>query len=586
MCCISGDYCKQRTNCFTVKKIFPILLLTILLVSGIHIKAVVGQTYCNPLNLNYRYNMDQPSGRDVSDPNIVLYKDTYYLFASKARGYWYSNDLLSWKSVTTETIPLKDNTPTAVVIGDWLYFFSSLSNTIYRSNDPSNGKWEVYNNSFALSMIVDPVLFADTDGRVYCYYGCTNDNRLMARELDPNDKLNPIGVPIVCLRKNTFDNSLKRAGENNSKSNNISIVGSWINKYNGKYYFQCSEPDPEFKSYKDVVYISDKPLGPYTYAANNPFSAKRGGFVCGASHGSTFIDKFGNWWHIATITASFKQNPESRLGLFPAGFDDEGNLYANTDFGDYPIILPNFKYTDLGELNPGWSLLSYNKAAKSSSTLSSTAVAYAFDENFGTYWSAQSGKKGEWLSVDLESDCNINALQVNFAEDKSQFVENEGVSAHQYLIEYSVDKQNWKILIDKTANTEDRPHCYEALDIPVQARYVKITNYHVPYGTFAISGFRIFGTGTGPKPEKVNSFFAVRDFRDPGSIKLSWVKKGNAIGYNIRYGSQKEKLYHNYQVFSNAPVTIKIPDKSKPYWFEIDAFGENGVTPSDPHQSH
>ena len=111
--------------------------------------------------------MEQPTGRDVSDPSIVLYKDNYYLFASKAHGYWYSNNLLSWNFVTTETIPLKDNTPTAVVIGDWLYFFSSLSNTIFRSNDPSHAKWEVYNNSFPLSMISDPVIFADTDGSVY-----------------------------------------------------------------------------------------------------------------------------------------------------------------------------------------------------------------------------------------------------------------------------------------------------------------------------------------------------------------------------------------------------------------------------------
>ena len=530
--------------------------------------------------------MEQPTGRDVSDPSIVLYKDNYYLFASKAHGYWYSNNLLSWNFVTTETIPLKDNTPTAVVIGDWLYFFSSLSNTIFRSNDPSHAKWEVYNNSFPLSMISDPVIFADTDGSVYCYYGCTNDNRLMARELDVNDKLNPKGIPLVCARKNPFIAVIRKPGDNNAKTENLSVVGSWINKYNGRYYFQCVEPDNEFKSYKDIVYVSDKPLGPFVYAANNPFSYKSGGFVSGASHGSTFTDKYGNWWHIATITATLKQNSESRLGLFPAGFDEEGNLFVNTDFGDYPIILPNYKYANISELNPGWSLLSYNKTAKSSSTLSSTSVAYALDENLGTYWSAQTGKKGEWLSVDLGSLCTINALQINFTEDKSQFIENEGVNAHQYLVEYSDDKKNWKILIDKTASTDDLMHQYEAISVPVQARYVKITNQHVPYGTFAISGFRIFGTGTSPNPVKISTFFAVRDFRDPGSIKLTWVKKENAIGYNIRYGPQKDKLFHSLQVYSNAPVTIKTLDKNKTYWFEIDAFGENGVTASDPHQSH
>lgn len=558
-----------------------------MVVIKIQIQPVNGQTYCNPMNLSYRFSLDQPSRREAADPTIVLYKDNYYLFASKAGGYWHSTNLIDWKLVTTTALPLENYAPTAVVIGDWLYFFTSLSSTIFRSNDPASGKWEVYNNSFPLSMISDIAVFADTDGRVYCYYGCSNNDGVMARELDVNNKLNPKGVPVVCSIKNPSGHGWKRAGENTSKTYIPGTESSWMNKYNGKYYYQCAEPDTEFKSYIDVVYVSDNPLGPFTYAAQNPFSSKSSGFISGASKGSTFTDKYGNWWHVATMTATEKHITEPRLGLFPTIFDKDGNLVTKTDFGDYPIIMPNHKYTDISELNPEWSLLSFNKTGEASSSLSTNPIAFAFDENIGTFWSSKIGNKGEWLSVDLGSICTINAIQVNFAENKTRLSGREGINGQQYHIEYSEDNQTWKTLTDNTAITEDLTHQYEELSVSVQARYLKVINHCVPDGTFAISGLRVFGVGTSPKPTKVNSFFAARDRSDPRMIKLTWGKPAaNATGYNIRYGTQKDKLYRSYQVYENTPVIFHGLDKNKSYWFAIDAFGENGVTPSSTHPSH
>jgi hypothetical protein len=248
--------------------------------------------------------------------------------------------------------------------------------------------------------------------------------------------------------------------------------------------------------------------------------------------------------------------------------------------------MPKRKYKDVSELNPGWALLSYNKKAEASSALAANPIEYAFNEDIRTYWSAQTGKKNEWLSVDLGAPCTINALQINFAENDTKIMGREGVLAHQYLVEYSTDKLNWKVLSDKTANTEDLTHQYEAMKKPVKARYVKITNYRVPDGTFAISGLRVFGTGTGPKPTKVKSFIATRDAKDSRNITLTWEKQANATGYNIRYGTQKDKLYHSYQVNNDTSVTIRSLDQGQTYWFEIDAFGENGVTPGIAHPSH
>lgn len=541
-------------------------------------KPASAQTYCNPMNLSYRFCLDKPSRREAADPTIVLYKDNYYLFASKSGGYWVSSDLNAWNMVTTKDLPIENYAPTAVVIGDWLYFLTSESNTIYRSNDPASGKWEVVNSSFPI-VITDPALFADTDGRVYFYYGCSNKDPLHAIELDVNNKLNPIGKPVDCIFENNTEHGWERTGDYNQRSEKPWIEGSWMNKYNGKYYLQYAGPGTEFRSYSDGVYVSDKPLGPFTLASNNPFSSKPEGFVSGAGHGSTFADKYGNYWHIATMTISVKHMFERRLVLLPTGFDKAGNLFTYSDFGDYPLTMPNHKWKNVSELNSGWMLLSYNKPAKSSSSIEKNPANFAFNENIRNYWSAKTGNKGEWLSVDLESPCTINAVQVNFAENGTELYGRDGVLAHQYLVEYSTDDTNWKTLIDKTANTEDLTHPYSVMSNPVKARYVRITNVRVPGGTFAISGLRVFGTGTSPKPTKVGSFEAKRSSDDQCIVELSWPKQENATGYNIRYGIQKDQLHHCYQVYGDTSLTIRSLNKNQEYWFQIDAFGENGTTP-------
>ena len=557
-----------------MKFLFIILALTFIL--EINAKILNGQTYCNPLNLTRPYEIEQATGGTISDPTIVLYNDNYFLFASNAGGYWYSNDLLSWKFITTENLPFKKPEPTAAVIGKWIYFFNSLNDKIYRSNDPVNGKWEEYSSSIMLSIISDYTVFADTDGRVYCYYGCSNHDGVMMREMDPNNLLNPIGIPVICQKINSLKNNRTKPKANSDKTN-FNVQGSWMNKYNGKYYYQCAEQNGNLYGVSDVVYVSDSPLGPFKYATSNPFSYRPDGFVCGAGNGSTFADKYGNWWHIADLIAPSNHRSKSRLGLFPAGFDKDGILFTKTDFGDFPIIMPNHKITDIDKLDPEWALLSDHIIAQASSSLASNSTAYAFDEDIGTYWSAQTGNKGEWLSFDLGSVCTINAYQLNFEEINTQKKGSEGVLADQYLVQYSLDNKNWKTLSDKTTATEFQHNPYEEIKIPVQAQYLKITNYHVPQGSFAISEFRIFGSGTNCKPKKIDSFRAIRDYRDPQIIKMSWKKPANATGYNIRYGIAKDKLYHAYQVFNKTRLTVTCPDKNKAYWFEIDAFNENGL---------
>lgn len=537
-------------------------------------------TICNPVNLSYRFCLDTPSRREAADPTMVLYKGEYYLFASKSGGYFHSTDLIHWDLVTSKDLPLEDYAPTVVVMRDTLFFMASAGAPvkIYKTADPKSGNWQIANPAFPIGMI-DPDLFVDDDRRLYFYYGCSNVNPIYGVELD-TITLNPIGKPIALFNSNKKEHGWERKGDYNDQDGNPWIEGSWMTKHNGKYYLQYAGPGTEFKSYSDGLYISNKPLGSFSIGSNNPMSGKPEGFIAGAGHSSTFQDKYGNYWHVSTMTISQKHMFERRLGLFPVFFDKDGVMYTYTGFGDFPFKIPTKKITSPSELFPRWMLLSWNKPVQVSTELADHPKKFATDEEVRTYWSAQTGNKGEWISMDLQKLCTIDAIQVNFAENQTTLKGRSASMFYQYLLEYSIDNKTWKALVDKTQNTTDVPHDYVELGKPVKARYVRLTNYHVPSGTFALAGLRIFGNAGGKAPQAVEKLNIIRQNNDRCVATLHWTKLAGTIGYTIRYGTAKDKMYHAYQVIGNNSVVINNLDSSQQYYFTIDAFNENGVTTS------
>jgi len=178
----------------------------------------------------------------------------------------------------------------------------------------------------------------------------------------------------------------------------------------------------------------------------------------------------------------------------------------------------------------------------------------------------------------LGKEIKYLGIQINFAEEGTQLLGRSDSIYYQYLLEYSNDKKTWKKIVDKTTNKTDVPHDFLQLPSPVSARYIRLTNYHIPDGKFAISGLRVFGKGNGKAPQPVASFTAKRDSSDARDVKLSWRKSSNAIGYNIRFGTKPNKLYENYQVFNTDTLSIHSLNRLKVYYFAIEAFNENGIT--------
>ncbi len=569
--------------------IFRLMLLLLAAYGFLHAQQT---TYCNPMNLDYGYIgipnfSEQGKHRSTADPVITLFKGKYFLFSTNQYGYWWSGDMCKWKFVPRRFLKPYHKVfdelcaPAALALGDTLLLIGSTHTKdfpLWMSTNPTVDKWNEAVDTFQIPAW-DPAFFLDDDGRLFLYWGSSNDLPIYGQEIN-RSTLQPIGERKELLRLHDDLYGWERFGEHADNTFlRPFIEGSWMNKHNGKYYLQYAAPGTEFSWYADGVYVGDEPLGPFTYQAHNPFAAKPGGFARGAGHGSTFQDLYGNWWHIGTTAMSVKNNFERRLSYWPAGFDSDGMLYCNTSYGDYPHYLPNSAWNASQRQFTGWMLLNYNKPVVVSSTLGGYVPNFAVDENIKTYWSAASGDKVEWLQSDLGDIAAVQAVQINYADQDAALAGKQSNIFHQYVVYHSVDGKEWSVLVDKSKNKADVPHDYVELPTPVRARYLKIVNVHMPTGKFALSGFRVFGKGNGAVPDTVKNFIVLRGESERRNAWLKWQTSDHATGYTIYSGIASDKMYTSIMVYGTQEYYYTAMEKNRPYYFQIEAFNENGIGP-------
>lgn len=555
------------------------------------------KTFCNPINLDYGYTpfesfSVQGKHRTTADPVIVNFQNKYFLFSTNQEGYWWSKDMLHWNFVYRKfligTKYRHDlNAPAAFVMKDALYVYGSTHEPdfpIYKSTHPTKDEWTIVVDTLQVGAW-DPAFFYDEElDKLFLYWGSGNEFSLLGTEIDTKTmQSNGFTKPVITLHPAT--RGWERFGEYND---NVFLrpfaEGAWMTKYKGKYYLQYAAPGTEFSGYADGVYVSNSPLADFQYQSHNPVSYKPGGFARGAGHGATFQDNFGNWWHTSTLSAQIKDNFERRIGIWPAGFDNDDVMYCNTAYGDYPTYLPEYaKGKDFTSgLSAGWMLLNYQKPVQVSSTLGGYQPNFSVDEDIKTYWSAKTGNAGEYFQSDLGELSTVHAIQLNYADHHAEFMGKSIGKYHQYKLYVSEDGKKWKLVVDKSKNTTDVPHEYIELSTPVKARYVKMENLKMPTGTFALSGLRVFGKGSGNAPEKVQKFMALRTGpKAEGNRLVSWLKwqqNPDADGYVIYFGKSPDKLYGSIMVNGRNEYYFTGMDANDAYYFQMEAFNNNGIS--------
>lgn len=588
--------------------------------------------YCNPVNINYRYqfNQDVTQGgqiiinREAADPSMILFKGRYYIFASMTLGVWVSDDLVSWENHRLpDSLPLYDYAPDVRVIREYVYFSASKRGeacNFYRTKDVLNGPYEEITGTFDFW---DPNLFADDDGRVYFYWGCAAVKPIWGVELDPQT-MKPIGEKKGLIWGDCFTKGYERTGEDNTitpltpeeldaavkafiKKQGIPegleipetqldmlkgylskapyIEGAWMSKFNGKYYLQYAFAGTQYNTYGDGVYVSDSPLGDFVPAKNNPYSFNPGGFMPGAGHGSTMEDQAGNIWHAATMRISVHHSFERRVGIWQAGLDEDGELFCNQRYGDWPVSVEDKKQDPWKE--PEWYLLSYQKKMTASSFEEGKGPEKAADENAQTWWRAAGQEPGQWLKMDLGKVYDVRAVQVNFADDKIEIPvpgEIHQTAQPRYIddsplftrwtLEGSLDGEDWFMLEDKSQAQTDLTHDFLVWEEGKQVRYLRLTVLQVAYDQKpCISGLRVFGIGDGALAEAPQ--FEAKRLNDT-DMDVAIADSG-ATGYNILWGLSPDKLYHSYLLFGTQKK-IGALMKGCEYYVRVDAFNENGIT--------
>jgi hypothetical protein len=590
--------------------------LTILL-AGISTAAPAEHhTYANPLDIDYRYNWEQLyegiSYRTAADPAVVRHKEAYYLFLTLADGYWRSTDLINWSFITPSQWP-NDGivAPAAISDGDRLILWPSMNRPgpIYVTSDPASGKLDyLVRRTPPLPGMVDkppeqmkpnevppgpwdPGLLKDDDGRWYLYWDSSNVFPIYGIEIAFDDgKLIYKGEPKPLFNLHPDQHGWERFGQDhngllaNGQPSPSYVEGAWMTKHDGRYYLQYGAPGTEFNVYANGTYVSDKPLGPFKYADYNPIAYKPGGFVHGAGHGSTFEDRYGNWWNTGTPWIGYNWTFERRINMFPAKFDADGQFWSTSRFGDFPYYVPTKKIADPNSLFTGWMLLSYRKPASASSTMGEFAADRVTDENPQTFWVAAANRPGETLTVDLGKLDTIHAVQVNFADYKSGRFGDAPDVYTEFTLQASADGQRWQEIARTEPPRRDRPNAYFELASPVRARFIRYVHGHVGAANLAISDIRVFGNADGPAPAKPSHLSASRH-ADQRDATIRWSRISGAVGYNIRFGIRPDRLTLTHQLWADELGTgamltkeLRSLNVGVPYWVAVEAFNESGVS--------
>ncbi|TDH23113.1 1,4-beta-xylanase [Segetibacter sp. 3557_3] len=539
------------------------------------------RTYCNPLNLDYTYmvynSYNDLSYRSGADPAVVEFRNEYYMFVTRSMGYWHSTDLLNWSFITPEKWYFQgSNAPAAHNYKDSVLYVAgdpSGNMSILYTDNPKRGDWKAVPG--ILGDLQDPDLFIDDDGQAYMFWGSSNVYPIRGRKLDKNDRFKPAKEITELFKLDGKKHGWERFGEDHRDTVLAGYMeGAWLTKYNNKYYMQYAAPGTEFNVYGDGVYISDAPLGPYRYAPNNPVFYKPGGFANGAGHGSTVIGPAKKYWHFASMAVSVNVNWERRICMFPTWFDNDGLMYSNTSFGDYPHYAPAVPGKH-GEF-AGWMLLSYNKPVTASSVSQDFKAQNLTDENIKTFWLASNNDSTQWVQVDLQKPGKVYAIQLNFHDYKSALYGRVPGLYHRYVIDGSVDGRTWIKLVDRSDSYKDVPNDYVEIAAPQTVRYIRYRNIHVPTPHLAISGLRVFGLGEGKVPATVKGFNVSRK-TDRRDAMIQWTKQ-DCQGYNILWGIAPDKLHNSWMVYGKNELELKSLSTEQAYYFSIEAFNENGVS--------
>lgn len=484
---------------------------------------VVGRSprYCNPLPM-VRDDRASASG----DITVIRDENKYYMYCTGG-GAWISDDLSNWRFQAVANVPVAPH----VVKYKRAFYMCGNSGPLYKADHPLGpftavGNWPKPTEGWYGPFDMD--IFIDDTGKPYLYYPGRGITGIFVVPLNPADLTKFDGPPrhLFAFNKNHL---WERYGEMNEYTDVSWVEGPWMLKYNGTYYLQYSASGTQWKTYAEGYYTAPTPMGPFTYATNNPLLRKTEGIVTGTAHGSVVEGPAGTLWQFYTIVLS---NPPGgrRVGMDPIAFDEDGDMsvritetpqWAPGVVGDPP------KDGDSGSIPVTiHKVRAMNAQSSFSSEQHGHYAAYAVDNSTGTWWEPSPDDARPSLTLDLGPATRFDVVQL-FTIDSARLLFTGGwrfgrrarttsstneataeaiaptlppTDAYQYQIEVSTDGNTFTTVLDESTNDVVRNTIFEEIP-PTKCRFVRLTMINWPRATpLGIIELTVFGRPSGSLP--------------------------------------------------------------------------------------
>jgi hypothetical protein len=339
----------------------------------------------------------------------------------------------------------------------------------------------------------DPMLFSDDDGRLFFYWGCTQNGGIWAVELDPKDPTKLLSVPKEVFRFEPKLHPWESLGEWNQNTTSSWMEGSWMLKHKGTYYLTYSAAGTMNKTYAMGCYVSKSPLGPFTPQKRNPILRTTEGLVTGTGHGCFFEDEDHSIWVFYTIRAGVAHGFERRIGMDRAEIDAQGNLFV-PEATSLPQWLEGRKPKD----SPtgywtGWLPLNSGIQTLGSSTAPNLPGRLAVDNDPRTWWQPGEGDREPTLTTSFSATATIHAVRVIWRDIGLNTKHGVLPGPFRYRVDAETEPGKWTTLLDRTASGDDLLVDYREC-APVVAKRARLMITGYPQGiTPGVAEFTLFG---------------------------------------------------------------------------------------------
>lgn len=463
------------------------------------------QRYCNPLPMPIGHG-----GNASGDVTVLEDGGKYYMYCTGG-GAWVSENLVDWEFHAVKGVPVAPD----IAKYNGRYYLSGNTDTLYVSDSPL-GPFESlgpFTNTYELedgwNGGFDTQIFVDDDNTPYLFWPGRGISGIYGVRLDPDDLTRFMHKPVHLFGFNPM-HAWERYGEANEYPGVAWIEGPWVIKRNGIYYLEYSASGTQWKSYAEGYYTATSPLGPYSYAPNNPLLLKTEGLVTGTAHGSIVKGPDGELYQFYTTVLS---NPPGgrRIGMDKVRFDDDGLMYVTVT--DTPQKAPLAKEAlksipvTINKMN------AMNALSEASSEQRGFPAAYAVDDYSGTLWLPETDDRQPYLMIELSPATRFDVVQlfevdgmrILFGNGESRGWRSAGATlpVYRYRLEVSSDGKDWTTVVDMTHNRIPKDTVYDDFE-PTVCRFVKLTVTDWPEGTpLGIIDFTVFGRPAGHLPAAV-----------------------------------------------------------------------------------